>query len=146
MNEFFKIQIEENPSADDLLSIDRDLIQYNEQASSEQLADKHLFIFLRDEKSKIVGGLVGRTIWGWLEVKDLWVESHLRGLGFGTRLMQRAETEARARNCHAAMLDTFSFQALDFYHKLAYVVFGKLDDFPRGHTRYFLRKSLNKNE
>lgn len=143
MHENFKIEIEENPSTDDLMTIDRGLVQYNREASDEPINYQHLFIFLRDQNNKkIVGGLIGKTLWGWLEVQDLWVESHLRGLGFGTKLMQTAETEARARNCHAAMLDTFSFQALDFYQKLDYAIFGKLDNFPRGDTRYFLRKNL----
>jgi ribosomal protein S18 acetylase RimI-like enzyme len=92
----------------------------------------------------VVGGLIGKTLWGWLEIANLWVDSHLRGLGFGTKLMQAAELEAISRNCHAVMLDTFSFQALDFYHKLDYVIFGKLDNFPHGNIRYFLRKSLSK--
>ncbi len=56
--------------------------------------------------------------------------------------MQAAENEALARGCHGAYLDTFSFQAPDFYQKLGYEIYGKLDDFPKGHCRYFLRKKL----
>jgi hypothetical protein len=37
-------------------------------------------------------------------------------------------------------LDTFSFQARPFYEKLGYEVFGQLEDYPRGHSRYFLQK------
>jgi hypothetical protein len=41
-----------------------------------------------------------------------------------------------------AYLDTFSFQAPDFYKKLGYEVFGELQDFPHGHQRYFMKKRL----
>jgi ribosomal protein S18 acetylase RimI-like enzyme len=54
--------------------------------------------------------------------------------------MEAAEFEAKGRNCHAAYVDTFSFLALDFYQKLGYTIFGSLEDFPKGHTRYFLKK------
>ena len=32
------------------------------------------------------------------------------------------------------------FQALSFYQKLGYQIFGQLEDYPVGHTRYFLQK------
>jgi hypothetical protein len=39
-------------------------------------------------------------------------------------------------------VDTYDFQALGFSERLGYAVFGRLDDFPAGHTRFFLQKSL----
>jgi hypothetical protein len=46
------------------------------------------------------------------------------------------------RGCHHALLDTFDFQAREFYEKLGYAVFGSLDDFPRAHVRLFMKKAL----
>jgi iron complex outermembrane receptor protein len=48
----------------------------------------------------------------------------------------------RKRGCHSAYLDTFSFQAKPFYERCGYEVFGVLEDFPKGHQRFFMRKSL----
>jgi len=53
-----------------------------------------------------------------------------------------AEDEARHRGAKNAYLDTFSFQAPDFYKKHGYRVFGELQDFPPGHQRHFLTKRL----
>ena len=39
-------------------------------------------------------------------------------------------------------LYTFSFQAPGFYRKLGYREFGKLNDFPKGQSRYWLNKAL----
>ncbi|HEY3138703.1 MAG TPA: GNAT family N-acetyltransferase, partial [Blastocatellia bacterium] len=36
--------------------------------------------------------------------------------------------------------DTYDFQALGFYQKRGYEVFGLLEGFPTGYRRYFLQK------
>ncbi len=94
------------------------------------------------EDAGYIGGLVGSTNFGYLHVSLLAVAPSSHGKGYGRQLMQAAENEALARGCHGAYLDTFSFQAPDFYQKLGYEIYGKLDDFPKGHCRYFLRKKL----
>ena len=57
--------------------------------------------------------------------------------------MHEAEAEAVRRGCASAYLDTFDFQARPFYERLGYQLFGQLDDFPPGGSRYFLRKRLD---
>lgn len=136
-----KISVEENPSPAELDVIERALVEHNE-ARSEPRNYTPLAVFLRNAEGQIVGGLRGLTVWGWLFVSQLWVAADLRGQDYGTRLMEAAEREAMTRGCHAAYVDTFSFLALDFYRKVGYTVFGTLEDFPKGHTRYFLKKVL----
>jgi GNAT superfamily N-acetyltransferase len=97
---------------------------------------------VRDADGKILGGLLGETYWGWLHVNILWLGDTLRHQGYGTRLIQMAEQEALKRGCENAFLDTMDFQALDFYLKLGYSVWSQQDDIPKGHRRYFLKKSL----
>ena len=48
--------------------------------------------------------------------------------------------EAVRRGCIGAHLDTYDYQAPDFYRKLGYEVFGSIDDHPPGHTRFWMRK------
>jgi len=101
-----------------------------------------LAVFLRDGDDQIVGGLHGDTYWGWLYVAAFWIHPDLRLQGYGEKLLRIAEEEAIRRGCHHAHLDTMSFQALPFYEKQGYEVFGQIDDLPVGHTRYFLKKKL----
>ena len=55
-----------------------------------------------------------------------------------------ADTARRlvARGCTNAYLDTFDFQALPFYRKEGYGLYGTLEEFPPGHRRYYLSKAL----
>jgi GNAT superfamily N-acetyltransferase len=101
-----------------------------------------LAVLLRAPGGELLGGLWGETARGWLCLELLFVPEGLRGLGLGTRLVRRAEDEARARGCHGAWLRTFEFQARGFYERLGYAVFGELVDCPPGHRCYFMRKTL----
>jgi GNAT superfamily N-acetyltransferase len=98
--------------------------------------------FVRDRQLAVVGGVIGTTNWNWLHVALFWVAEPLRFTGMGSRLLAAIEREARSRGCTRAHLDTFSYQARPFYERNGYEVFATLDDYPTGHKRYFMRKSL----
>ena len=120
----------------------RALIAYSE-AQSRPMDARPLAMLLKDPvDGKILGGLWGRTAWGWLHMDTLYVPEALRGRGIGAALVRKAEAEAVRRGCRGAWLDTFSFQARRFYERLGYRVFGTIADQPPGHARHFLQKSL----
>jgi GNAT superfamily N-acetyltransferase len=98
--------------------------------------------FLKSGRGEWLGGLMGELWGGWLYVRFLWVAELARGCGNGTRLLTAAEEYAVERGCYAATLETMSFQARPFYEKCGYEVFAALEDYPPGHTKYYLRKQL----
>ena len=137
-----KIKLEKNPKRKDIRFLAKSLGRYN-IAQTRRMDDwKPFGIFVRDRKKKIVGGLYAESWAGWLEIKLLWFREELRGKGFGIKLMQLAEKEGVKLGCKYARLDTFSFQAPEFYKKLGYKVFGVLANYPGEHKRYFLKKRL----
>jgi GNAT superfamily N-acetyltransferase len=115
--------------------------QFNKQQAGDDDYQGLCFV-LRSSDDEIVGGIIGSTYWDWLYVDLLWLKEELRGQGYGHCLLTAAEEEARKRGAKNAYLDTFSFQAPDFYAQHGYQVFGTLDDFPTGHQRHFLTKEL----
>ena len=114
---------------------------YNIQIAGDTQS-KQLCFVLRAPDKKTVGGLIGKTYWDWLYIGLLFVKEELRGRGYGHRLLEMAEDEARKCGIKNVYLDTFSFQAPDFYKQHGYKVFGELKDFPAGHQRYFFTKQL----
>lgn len=117
------------------------LHHYNEQQAGDNQF-QYLCFVLRSPEQAIAGGLIGEVHWGWLYINLLYLKDELRGQGYGHRLLTLAEDAARQRGATNAYLDTFSFQALDFYRQHGYQVFGELPDFPPGHQRYYLTKKL----
>ena len=130
---------EDEPAAEDVQSLVGGLVSYND-SKAEPEDYRPVTIFVRDGGGRVVGGLRGHTGWGWLFISHLWVSEALRGQDYGTELLRAAEREAISRGCRHAHLDTFSFQARGFYERRGYEVFGSLEDYPAGHTRFFLRK------
>lgn len=141
MNEPYQIVYEDKPEEAAWGIIGRGVGQYNRQQAGEQSFQRLCFV-LRGPDEEVVGGVLGEVYWDWFYVDLLWVKEELRGRGYGNRLMARAEDEARQRGAKQAYLDTFSFQAPDFYKQLGYEVFGELPDFPTGYQRFFMKKQL----
>lgn len=139
------LTIESNPNPADRRIIGQGLDEYNRQHAGDS-NHQELAVLVRDADGHVLGGLLGDTYYGWLAINLLWVDAAWRGQGYGRALLRAAEAEAIRRGCHHAHLDTLSFQALDFYLKEGYTVFGQLDGLPPGHTRYFLRKELGNVE
>lgn len=72
----------------------------------------------------------------------LFVEEQHRHKGLGSLLLNKIETEAKAAGVSLIHLDTFDFQAKDFYLKNGYEIFAVLDNCPPSHKRYYMKKTL----
>jgi GNAT superfamily N-acetyltransferase len=142
MTDNLTITLLEKPDPVDAKFVQDRLREYNISKVGDDDHHQTLGIFLRDPEGNIMGGLLGDTYWGWLYVSTLWIDDRLRGQGYGENLLASAEQEAVRRGCHHAHLETMSFQALPFYAKHGYIVFGVLDDLPAGHKKYYLQKKL----
>ncbi len=57
-------------------------------------------------------------------------------------LLQKVEQEAKEMGATLAHTYAFDFQALYFYLKHGYEIFGVLEDCPKDHKRYYLKKRL----
>jgi GNAT superfamily N-acetyltransferase len=141
MEEEYQILYEDKPEQSAWGIIGRGVGNYNKQQAGDNKFQRLCFV-LRAPDQEIVGGVLAETYWDWMYLDLLWVKDELRGLGYGHRLLTLAEQEARKRGAKNAYLDTFSFQASDFYKRHGYQMFGELQDFPPGHQRYFLKKKL----
>jgi ribosomal protein S18 acetylase RimI-like enzyme len=99
---------------------------------------------LRDGAGAVVAGITG-YVWGeCCHVLFLWVNEARRGEGLGTRLLAFAEDEAARRGCRQVVLETYSFQAIEFYRRARYEVMGSVPGHPAPpHEHYFLRKVLD---
>jgi GNAT superfamily N-acetyltransferase len=110
----------------------------------EHLASTPLHRFAYDEAGDLVGGCTGRSedLWHWLTIDLLWVRDDQRGTGLGGALLASVEEAARARGCRWSKVNTWDFQAPEFYTRHGYVTYATEPDYPPGHVNFLMRKDL----
>lgn len=136
-----RIEIENQPDEHDRRLIDEGLDIFNALKAGPDNA-QDLWIMARANDGGLVGGLKGRTFYGWLFIDWLWVSPTARGQGVGVQLLAMAEHAAQKRQCIGAYVDTFSFQAPDFYRRNGYEEFGRIAELPPGHACIWLKKTF----
>lgn len=97
---------------------------------------------IKDADGNIVGGLLSAVCWNWMEIDILWVDQNQRTQGLGSKLLMEAERIAKEKECAFVKLNTFSFQAPDFYKKHGYQVMAIIENAPVGHKHYYLMKEI----
>jgi GNAT superfamily N-acetyltransferase len=141
MDREFQVVYMEKPEEKAWEIIGRGLERYNRQKAGDETFQRICFA-LTNPDGTIVGGVLGEMYWDWLHVDLMWIEEEFRGAGFGHKLMLAIEMEAKKRGAKHIFLDTFSFQAPEFYEQHGYRVFGELPEFPAGYTRFFFTKDI----
>jgi GNAT superfamily N-acetyltransferase len=111
--------------------VDAGLEAFNHEAAPLHEVQR-LSCFAHDQAGSIVGGAVGRTWAHACELQQIWVDAGHRRQGLGGELLRRFEALARRRGCHTFYLETFSFQAPDFYRQHGYRVAAEIRAFPHG--------------
>ena len=106
-------------------------------------AEVRFFVFARDERDAVVGGIRASCYWNTLHIELLWLPEALRGQGVGRELMASAEAFARELDCQIVLVETTSWQARPFYEKCGYHCIATIPDRPRGHSSYTLSKRLD---
>ncbi|MGE6489220.1 GNAT family N-acetyltransferase [Paenisporosarcina sp. NPDC076898] len=125
--------------------VNNQLFYYNLAHFPEDLRGRYeqISLYLKDENGRVRGGLLGEVCWNWLEIHTLMVDEDIRKFGYGSKLLSEIEQIALEKKCDFIKVDTLSFQALDFYEKNGYQVFGSIDNVGREFKHYYLKKDLN---
>lgn len=131
-------------SKEDSEYVRRKLIEFNHEHVPDDLKNiyEEINLTIKDNEGKIIGGLLSVLCWNWIEVDILWIDKALRGSGFGTQLLTRIEDIAKEKKCTFIKLNTFSFQAPEFYMKNGYKEVAVYEDAPLGSKHYYFRKDI----
>lgn len=137
-----QIQLSENVTEAERLAILYPLLAHNLANGGDDAHETFALLLRAPDRDEVIGGLYGKISYRWLLIDLVSVPEQMRGQGIGERLMRMAEDIAQKKNCIGIWLETFSFQAPGFYRKLGYSEFGRLADYPPGHTRLYYQKTL----
>jgi len=117
------------------------LIEFNSQHVPNGRYEE-LNLCLKNDNEEIIAGLNSAICWNWMEIDILWVHNDYRKQGYGKKLLEEAEKIAREKKCSFIKLNTFSFQAPEFYKKYGYEIIAVIENAPNDYNHYYLKKEL----
>ncbi|WP_028865610.1 GNAT family N-acetyltransferase [Psychromonas aquimarina] len=134
-----------SPSEKDVAAIYNGLLEFN-QPHFPEINEQTFGLFVRDTNSTVVGGVTGKILFTSLHVNYLWLAKSIRGSGIGSELIKRIEQEAAGYGVNNIYLDTYTFQAPQFYERLGFTEVGRYRDFPLpGVDKIFYQKSVGRS-
>jgi len=139
-----KIVVNINAEDDDNKFVRDNLVKFNiQKAPTDQNPPTEVInLILKSENGSTIGGLLGAMGRYCYYLDILWIDDKYRGLGYGKKLLDDIEKRVKEKGCKLITLNTFSFQAPEFYKKNGFEVFGILDGFQEGICRYYLKKNI----
>jgi chloramphenicol 3-O phosphotransferase len=137
----YKIVVDYAPTEADNAVVREGVVAFNENILGER--DKAFSIFLKNDLGKVFGGIQAFMGTESIYIDVLWVEGNLQKQGYGKKLLDTAEQEAIKNGCAFSAVDTFDFQAEEFYLKNGYKRISELKNCWFGHSKFFLRKNLS---
>ncbi|WP_440117874.1 GNAT family N-acetyltransferase [Paenibacillus sp. QZ-Y1] len=131
-------------TVEDSAYVRQQLVSYNAAHVSDELKNRYeeMNYNIKNEAGEIVAGVLSTLCWNWVELDILWVDSKQRHQGYGSQLLCEVERLAREKHCDFVMLNTFSYQAPEFYKKHGYQLITTIENAPTGHHHYYFKKNL----
>lgn len=137
-----KLEFKLNPEQNDLDFIRDGIRAYNRMHLPDGDVNA-IGCFARNDEGKVIGGLTGEMFNNTVFVEYLWVDTEARISGLGSKLIALLEEQVKPRGVTHLYLDTYSFQALDFYLKLGFEKVGQYSGYPAaGIDKHFLQKQI----
>ena len=143
MNNLRLVAKEGEPNPEDKKVMVEGLLSHHAKSGHPRKSEIY-YISLKDENDKVLGAIIVTFLWNGMEINSLWVDESIRKQGWGRKLMKAVEDEAIKRGCTVAYTNTFPWQAPEFYKKLGYELYGRLDDLPKGSCLSYFCKKLVK--
>lgn len=104
------------------------------------------FCIRSDDTSDYIAAVIVKPFWGAPHVKTLWTHKDHRQKGLATQLMHKAYEFALEQKLAFLFVETFSFQALEFYRdKMGYALEFTRHGYAGGASFHYLRKDVVSN-
>lgn len=95
---------------------------------------------MRDDTGKCIGHIQLIEVGQEGYIKLLWVDEQHRGLGYASKLVSLVEDYATKAEYNCLWVDTYAYQAPEFYQKCGFVKICEVPAYQAGHARIFFKK------
>ncbi len=131
--------IDQNPKPEDDKILREGIVNFNADVIKEKAT--HFNVYAK-ENNQVVGGAL---IWEHsdaLYIDVLWINENYRKIGIGTKIVSMINMIALDKGISKIFVDTYEFQAQEFYQKHGFNNIGTIPGYLLGYDRSFLRKDF----
>lgn len=131
--------IDQNPKPEDDKVLREGIINFNAGVIKEKAT--HFNVYAK-ENNQIVGGAL---VWEHSDafyIDVLWLNENYRKKGIGSKIISIIDTVALDKVISKIFVDTYAFQAQEFYQKHGFNSIGTIPGYLLGYNRIFLRKDI----
>ena len=137
--ESIKFELKHTPDAEEQKVIRDGIVTFNQAI----INDKHTsFNICVKDKETIIAGAIIYQHKDALYLDVLWCSENYRNKGIGSKLIAMVDAEAKSKSISKLFVDTYAFQAQEFYKKHGFKVIGTVPEYLLGHDRIFMRKDI----
>ncbi|MGE3319480.1 MAG: GNAT family N-acetyltransferase [Candidatus Berkiella sp.] len=131
--------IDQNPKPEDDKILREGIVNFNKEVIKEKAT--HFSIFAKNN-SQVVGGALVWEHSDALYIDVLWLHKNYRKKGIGTKIISMIDTVAIDKGISKIFVDTYEFQAQEFYQKHGFNGIGTIPGYLLGCDRVFMRKDI----
>lgn len=132
--------IENNPDTSHDKVIRDGIVDFNDQIIKEKAS--HFSIYAK-YNTQIIGGALIWEHCDALYIDVLWCNEKYRKQGVGTKIITMIDGIAKNKELPKIFVDTYEFQAQDFYKKHGFYCIGIIPKYLKDHDRIFMRKDVS---
>tara|TARA_R110000868_G_scaffold408330_1_gene691343 strand:+ start:1112 stop:1537 length:426 start_codon:yes stop_codon:yes gene_type:complete len=134
-----KYELKKNPDIKIQKIIREEINNFNDSIINDK---PHCFnIYVKDNKD-LIGGAIVFKYKDAFYVDVIWISEKFRHKGIGSKIMGMIEDEANTNKISKFFVDTYGFQAQEFYQKYGFKIISTVPDYLLGHDRIFMRKDI----
>lgn len=141
MDDYKLVTVEGEPESQDKEVVVKGMLEHHAKSGHPRKSETYS-VLLKNKNNKLLGTVIVTFLWNGMEINSLWIDETIRNQGWGKKLMDAVEKEGIKRGCTVAYTNTFPWQAPEFYEKLGYTLFGRLEDLPKGSNLSYYSKKL----
>ncbi|MFC3909299.1 GNAT family N-acetyltransferase [Legionella dresdenensis] len=135
------IEVDYHPDNANVDFLRQKIIDFNKRYLHEKASQFN--VLARDDKNHCIIG--GASVWQHsdaLYIDILWLEEGYRRQKLGTEIINTIAEQANKNNIKKLYVDTYDFQAVDFYVKQGFLIIAEVKNYLLEHDLVYLKKEL----
>lgn len=97
---------------------------------------------MKDGAGKVIAGIVATLKGNVVDISYLWVAQAARKKGCGSLLLKTLEKKAKEKNANRINVDTYEFQAPDFYPKYGFKLYAYMENCVGKYGKFYYTKEI----